>query len=128
MVQKNNVHPVCLAKLKKIGQHRGRQRFKCTDCGKKFQDARRQRTRLQHKLFDEYVWKKQTYEQLSDTYDKSAPWLRQQIQAYVASPRSLTPRPVVVTADAFYFQRGSGMMVFRSQALHENLLWFLVAH
>ncbi len=115
-------------KTKKIGHHRGRQRFKCNACGTKFQDSKRQRTRLQAKLFDEYVWKKQTYEQLVETHDKSAPWLRQQIRAYEPPTRILTPGRVVVTADAFYFRRGIGMMVFRSQALHENLLWFSVAY
>lgn len=55
-------------------------------------------------------------------------WIRQQLTAYDPPPRSLTPRAVVVTADAFYFHRGNGMMVFRSQALRENLLWFRVAY
>lgn len=115
-------------KTKKIGQHRGRQRFKCVSCGKKFQDARRQRTRLQAELFNEYVWKKQTYAQLRDEYGKSAPWLRQQIRAHEPPTRVFSPGNVVVTADAFYFRRGIGMMVFRSQALKENLLWFSIAY
>lgn len=106
----------------------GRPRYKCNDCGKKFQDARRTRTRLQAELFNEYVWKKQTYEQLSDEYGKSTPWLRSQIRAYEPPPRVLTPGNVVVTADAFYFRRGIGMLVFRSQALQANLLWFSVAY
>lgn len=115
-------------KTKRIGQHRGRQRFKCVSCDKKFQDVRRKRTRLQAELFNEYVWKKQTYEQLSDEYGKSAPWLRKQIRAHEPPARVLTPGNVVVTADAFYFRRGIGMMVFRSQALQTNLLWFSVAY
>ena len=106
----------------------GRPRYKCNDCGKKFQDARRKRTRLQAELFDEYVWKKQTYEQLSETYGKSEPWLRSQIRAHEPHQHRRTPQPIVLTADAFYLRRGVGMMVFRSQALQANLLWFSIAY
>ncbi len=83
---------------------------------------------MQAELFDQYVWKKQTYEQLTEAYDKSAPWLRQQIRAHEPPTQTLAPRPVVLTADAFYLRRGVGMMLFRSHKLRKNLLWFSVAY
>ena len=112
----------------RIGLQSGRPRYKCTACGKKFQDARRRKTRQQARLFDAYVWGKQTYVQLQVSTGKSEPWLREQIRAHEPAPRTLTPQPIVLTADAFYLRRGIGMMVFRSQALKENLLWFSVAY
>lgn len=112
----------------KIGRHRGRQRWRCNDCGKKFQNARRTKTRTQARLFHEYVWKKQTLADLANDTGRSVPWLRSQLGQFSPPTLALTPTKVVVTADAFYFRRGVGMMVFRSQALPANLLWFRIAY
>lgn len=55
-------------------------------------------------------------------------WIRQQLAAYQPTSPTLEPREVVITADAFYFRRGVGMMVFRSHVLQTNLLWFSIAY
>lgn len=112
----------------KLGHQSGRQRWRCDDCGKKFQDARRTKTRQQARLFHDYVWGKQTLAQLHEQTGRSVSWIRQQLEAYEPTACVLTPGNVVVTADAFYFRRGVGMMVFRSQTLQANLLWFPIAY
>ena len=86
------------------------------------------KTRQQARLFEQYVWGKQTLQQLHEQTDKSVSWLRQQLQVYEPRVTPLAPGPVVVTMDTFYFRRGVGMMVFRSEALARNLLWFSVAY
>ena len=121
--------PSCLARTtKKIGQHRGRQRFQCTSCGKKFQNARRERTRFLDQLWHDYVWKKQTLEQLSITYHKSIPWIQAALERHELQLPALTPQPTVVVGDGFYFQRGLGIMLFRSPSLHRNLHWFQIGY
>jgi hypothetical protein len=80
------------------------------------------------RLWDDYVWGKQTFHQLSTTYDKSIPWIAQQLEVYEPPVRPLIPQPIVLVMDAFYFRRGSGIMLFRAANLHENLLWFELAY
>ena len=121
--------PSCLARTtKKIGQHRGPQRFQCTSCGKKFQNARRERTRFLDQLWHDYVWKKQTLEQLSITYHKSIPWIQAALERHELQLPALTPQPTVVVGDGFYFQRSLGIMLFRSPSLHRNLHWFQIGY
>lgn len=111
-------------KTAKIGFHRGRQRFKCRDCGKKFQNQKRVRTRTQAKLWHQYVWKKQNLYQLAHQLRKSIPWVHGQLKAYQPVSHELKPCPIALIVDGFFFGLGIGIMLFRAANLRANIHWF----
>lgn len=112
----------------RIGFQSGRQRFKCFDCGKKFQDHKREKTRTQAKLWYEYVWGKQNLQELSQTHHKSIPWIHGKLKQYEPAKRILTPQPIVLIADGFFFGMGVGIMLFRAAHLRQNIHWFPMAY
>lgn len=79
-------------------------------------------------LWDAYVWGKQTLGQLSRQFGKSIPWIQQQLQEYEPPTQVLTPQPIVLIVDGFFFGRGSGIMLFRAANLHQNVLWFEIGY
>jgi hypothetical protein len=113
-------------KTAKIGFQSGRQRFKCFDCGAKFQDHKREKTRTQAKLWHEYVWGKQNLQELSETHHKSIPWIHEQLRKHDPSRSAPTPQPIVLIADGFFFRVGVGVMLFRAAHLHQNIYWFSI--
>lgn len=76
-------------------------------------------------LWDRYLVGRQTLSELSTTYRIS----RKRIQRYFATIPSCDPilggvwTPVVVVADATYWGRGYGVVVFRAPRLKCNLWW-----
>ena len=121
--------PSCLSRATiHKGFQSGRQRWLCTSCGKKFQNARRERTRFADQLWQAYVWGKQTLEQLSQHYAKSIPWIQAALERHELQLPVLVPQPTVVIADGFYFHRGLGIMLFRSAHLAQNLHWFPIGY
>lgn len=110
----------------KIGFHRGRQRFKCFTCGKKFQNNKRERSRFTKQLWQEYVWGKQNLRELSYAHGKSIPWIHGQIKTYDPTNEPLKPQPIVLIADGFFFRVGVGVMLFRAAHLHQNIHWFSI--
>ncbi len=108
----------------KKGKQSGIQRFQCKKCGKKFQSLRRDKSNFLNKLWNKYVWKKQTVSDLANTYNRSEKWIRNQLNKIaVKSIVSVHPQPVVVGADATFFSRSYGVIVFRSAELRKNLWW-----
>ena len=78
---------------------------------------------LQKKLWKEYIWHRQTVEQLAIKYHKSGKWIRQQLDKAPLTKFHLHPQPVVGIADVTFWGRGYGVLVFRSQELQQNLYW-----
>lgn len=108
------------------GKQLGRQRFQCKDCNKNFQNKSR-KGKLRSKLWEQYVWGKQTVKQLADKYHHSIKWIRQELDQAEVSTQVLHPQPVVGIADCTFWGRGYGAIIFRSQALKQNLYWREIA-
>jgi len=99
----------------------------CKSCGKKFQSKRRSQ-RLTNKIFNEYLYGKQTLKQLSDQYKKSINWVKEHIDNYEIPKRKRNPRRVVLICDATFlgkrkFRNQRGVLVFRDSTEKENLIW-----
>ena len=127
-------------KIGRDGKQSGRQRYRCKDCGYRFQLTRYQPKQQQAELNESYVWGKQTLKQLAETQGKSIPWVKEQLDKHnqltkvdrgPASIRSHTwaavnpdipPKEVVLVIDAFYYHRGDGTMLFRASNCSANVL------
>ena len=108
-----------------MGIRRGIQRYKCNDCGKKFSSIRRPQN-LQEIIFKKYVYKRQILKNLATEYQRSIPWIRQQILAYETPEKVHTPRAVVIVCDATFFGKRSdklGTLVFKDITQSEVLIW-----
>jgi len=106
------------------GFHNNRQRYKCKDCNKKFQNNRRKRKQFLKKLWYDYVWRKQTITDLSERHLKSEKWIRGQLdKVIVKSIVHVTPQSLVVGMDATFFNKKYGILLFRSPNLKKNLWW-----
>jgi len=94
------------------------------NCGKQFQNKRR-KSRLQSKLWNEYVWKKQSVSDLAEKYKRSSSWIRQQLDQVKIKVSNDSTKPQLITtiADATFFGRTYGIMVFREPNLKKNLYW-----
>ena len=116
-------------KIKKDGNMRGKQRYKCTSCWYVFQNSGRIKIDKQI-LREEYTRGKQTYKQLSNKYGVSVYTIRNLLDSVDITPEIpiTTDRDVVITIDTTYFWRVFGVMVFRCEKLKKNLLWKIVKH
>ena len=83
----------------------------------------RQSGRTQQAILEQYVWGRQTIEQLSRTEDRSHVWVKKQLDAALTLKRTLVPCATPVAADMTFWGRGYGVMVFRSPTLKKNLWW-----
>jgi len=92
------------------------------ECAKNFQNTRSKRRSLT-KLFQRYVWGKQTALQLGAENHRSVDWIRRQLDKAEPKGFQLLPQPVVAIADVIFFGREYGVLVFRSFDLRQNLFW-----
>jgi len=107
----------------KKGKRNGVWRFRCLSCKKNFQSKRR-KSRLQNKLWKEYVCGKQTLKDLSAKHHRSKKWIKQQLDAVKISPNNLLkPQPIVIVADVTFFSRSYGVIVTREPNLKKNIYW-----
>jgi len=83
---------------------------------------------LAKNLWNEYIWQKQTYRELSKKYQKSIPWIRERLKSYHPEQQVLMPRPIVLIVDGFFFGRGIGIMLFRAENLRKNIHWFSIGY
>jgi hypothetical protein len=74
-------------------------------------------------VLDAYVWKRQTYAQLSATTGRSVRSIQRDLDAAREDARPLVPQPTCVAADMTFWGRGYGVLVFRSPTLKRNLWW-----
>jgi len=73
---------------------------------------------------DEYIWQRQTYDDIAKKYGKSEKWVQRILDvANVKNIVSLNPRPLVIVADVTFFSRINGLCVFREPNLKKNVWW-----
>jgi len=69
------------------------------------------------------VWQHSTAEQLATRYGKSPDWVRYQLDAITVTTKSVPVKQAVIVADATFWGRDYGMLVFRCPHLKKNLYW-----
>ena len=97
----------------------------CKNCGRHFQSKKRKR-KIQNKLWNEYVYGRQTAQELGNKHGKCRQWISSQLNDNnVIDNRTINikPQSIVVTADATFFSRGYGVLIFREPNLKKNLVW-----
>lgn len=114
--------PLCgsLSCIRK-GFQKGRQRWKCKGCGKKFQSNK---TTLPSKeeLFCLYACNKQTLAEIGSEYGMRTKDIQALFDSVVLPAKTHEPRPIALVVDAVFF--GSFcVIVFRDQKRKENLWW-----
>jgi hypothetical protein len=90
-----------------------------------FQSKRRPKN-LQEIIFKKYIYKRQILKDLAEDYNKSLPWVRQQIFEYEPAEKTHNPRAVIIVCDAtFYGKRKDklGTLVFKDILTKEILIW-----
>lgn len=109
---------------KKNGKFRSIQKYKCLNCDKQFQSKRR-KSKFQTKLWNEYIWKKQTVSDLASKHKRSKKWIGWQLDKVQvkAQNNSIKPQPIIIVADTTFFDRTYGIMVLREPNLKKNLYW-----
>ncbi len=116
--------------IKKDGKMRGKQRYKCICCGHVFQNKSRKKTKRKNKdfiqkLWFEYCFKKQSYEDLSQEYKVSIRSIQKYLDAYEFIPPQVMPCSIILIMDTTYFW-DIWVMVFKdskkSKILHYELV------
>ena len=99
---------------------RGRtQRYKCKDCGRRFDGGiRRDKVRV----ITDYVEGKQTLEQLAVKYGVNEKTIRRDLEGMRHVHKIAKYKDVTVQMDTTYWGRSFGLMVIRD-ALRGNVLW-----
>jgi hypothetical protein len=96
-------------------------------CTRQFQNHSR-RKRIENTIWHEYVYQRQTIQQLSTKHRRGKDWIRDRIQNIPTREHNHTPQPVVAIADVTFFGRSSGICVIRSPHLKKNLYVQEVTH
>lgn len=94
----------------------------CLQCNKRFKSKNRP-VKLRKVLWKKFVWERQTLKILSKYYKKSIKWIRWQLKAVKVNHKSVKPQPAVFIADATFFKREFGIVVFRISHLQKNIYW-----
>lgn len=102
----------------------GHQRWKCRDCGKKFQ-ANKTTLPSKEALFCLYVFGKQTFAELSERFHKKRAFFQALFDTVVFKEKAHDPRPIALCVDATFFGH-FGVVVFRDEKRQENLWWRFV--
>ena len=104
---------------------RGRtQRYKCKDCGRRFDGGIR---RDKSQVITDYVEGKQTLEQLAIKYDVNEKTIRRNLEGIRYVYKIAKYKEVVIQMDTTYWGRNFGLMVIRD-ALRGNVLWHKYVH
>lgn len=112
--------------VKKEGSQNGVQRWKCKDCNKKFQANRKALPK--EVLFCSFVFHKQTFTELSESYHVKINTLQKVFDAHVLEEKIHTPRNIYLVVDGTYFgETGTPnafcLVVFRDERNREDLWW-----
>lgn len=89
-------------------------------CGRQFQNCCR-RKRLEKTIWKQYVYQRQTINQLAEKYKRSRDWIREHLDNIPAIKQSHVPQPIVAIADVTFFKREFGLCVIRAPHLKKNL-------
>lgn len=106
--------------MKKYGKVRGKQRFRCLACARQFL-PKRNTTRTDQKLWKEYVWHRQTLNQLAKKYQRTIQWVQHHLDAATVAPLSCSSQSIIAVTDTTFFGRGYGILVIRCPRLKKNL-------
>ena len=109
-----------LYRVIKKGVRNGIIRYRCQACGKSYSSSRRKK-KQREKLWEEYIWKKQTRKQLARKYQKSSKTIERILDVHDLKEKKHEPRNLVVIMDATYFGRRNGILVVRDPNKKENL-------
>ena len=97
--------------------------FKCQDCSSQFV-KQYQATKWRKKLFKEYVFGKQTLQQLGEKYGKTKKTIQKHLDRHQQIHRCPLPvQPIVIGVDCSFFGRGYGIILARCPGLKKNLYW-----
>lgn len=117
--------------VKKDGFKRGRQRYKCKNCGHVFQNKTRKKVlrkkeqSLVSELWYKYAHRNQTYAHLSEDYEKTKYEIQQLLDQYQFIPPQVIPSSIILIMDTTYFG-DIWVMVFKdsrsSKILHYELV------
>lgn len=94
-------------------------------CGRHFQSKKR-KTKIQNKIWTEYVNGKQTAQEIGNKYGKCRQWVASQLNEINVDDNkiiNISPQSIVVVADATFFSRGYGVLIFREPNLRKNIVW-----
>ena len=95
------------------------------NCGKQFLGGERVNNAI---IWEEYVFGKQTYLQLSAKYGCSVKTIQRRIDSYKVTFKAQNPREVILLIDTTYWGRNFGVMLFKDNKTKDNLLKYYVEH
>lgn len=99
------------------------QQYRCLSCGAQFQSERRSVHRLEAKIWREHIWRRQTIEDLKETYGRGERTIRRILdRAEVSSAKKVEPQPVVAVFDATHIGERV-LLTARAPTLKANLGW-----
>ena len=78
---------------------------------------------MNRRIWKDYVWGKQSLQQLSKAYNKSIPVIRKILDRAPLSEQKTLPKKVILIADVTFFGRGYGILVCRSEKHQKNIYW-----
>jgi hypothetical protein len=96
--------------------------YRCLECGRSFQSARRGK-RIREKLWNAYVGGKQTLRQLAGAAKRSHVWVRRRLDAVEVSLPDIAPQKTVLIVDTTFWGRAYGVCVFFSKELKRAIWW-----
>ena len=108
--------------VKKNGKQSGRQRYKCSLCGYRFQYKKREKI-LNQKLWNEYTHGKQTLIELGEKHGRTSWWVRNKLDDCKVGVPDSVPEPTIIVPDTTFWGRSYGVCVFRSWNLKRNIWW-----
>jgi hypothetical protein len=103
----------------KNGKIGGIQRYKCRSCKRQFLGRKKIDTA---QLYSDYLFGKQTVEQLSKQYKKSSSTIRRRLDEFRSKRIVSSDKYVVLLMDATYWGRGFGVVVMKD-ARTKKILW-----
>ena len=80
-----------------------KQRYKCRSCWYVFQNKTRNKIIKLEKLWEEYVFWKQTYAQLWKKYNKTKKTIQKHLDQYEFTPPQIVPSSIILLIDTTYF-------------------------
>ena len=112
--------------VKKDGSQNGIQRWKCKECNKKFQANKRSLPK--EEIFCSFVFHKQTFTELSESYHIRHRTLQTIFDEYVLEEKIHKPREIYLIVDGTYFgETGTPnafcLVVFRDEENKEDMWW-----
>ena len=112
--------------VKKYGYQNGIQRWKCGSCSKYFQANKRALPK--EELFCSFVFHKQTFTELSESYHIKINTLQKLFDDYVLEVKIHRPRVIYLVVDGTYFGETGTinafcLVVFRDEENKEDIWW-----